>query len=182
MKKILAIMLLSMILTGCGAADMLATQCGGELEAACTFLFGEEHYDDSELSNRVDSNEDRLDVIEAEVNNLINQVTFLYEQDQITTEELNIQQAIINGILAELVLINDNIGLSIKEYIDPCGNGPGYDEILLKLNDGKYIAYFESGNKRFLTILDKNVVYQTTDIQACQFYIDNSNSIVELED
>lgn len=65
---------------------------------------------------------------------------------------------------------------SIVEFIDPCGDSSGFDEILLKTSTGKIVAYFEQGNKRFLTILG-NGTYQTTDNQACRFKIVNGKVI-----
>lgn len=63
----------------------------------------------------------------------------------------------------------------ILETIDPCGNGTGFDEILIKTNIG-YISYFEEGNKRFLAKLDIGS-YRTTDQQACRFSVNVDGSI-----
>jgi hypothetical protein len=63
----------------------------------------------------------------------------------------------------------------ILETIDPCGNGTGFDEILIKTNIG-YISYFEEGNKRFLAKLDIGS-YRTTDQQACRFNVNADGSI-----
>lgn len=66
---------------------------------------------------------------------------------------------------------------NIVEFIDPCGDGPGYDEVILKTSSGKFVAYFESGSNRFLSVLSPGN-YQTTDQQACQFSINGSNQLV----
>lgn len=63
----------------------------------------------------------------------------------------------------------------ILETIDPCGNGTGFDEILIKTDIG-YISYFEDGNKRFLAKLDAGN-YRTTDQQACRFSINVNGAI-----
>ncbi len=56
----------------------------------------------------------------------------------------------------------------ITEIIDPCGNTGGPDEILLKLADGTYVAwYFNVG----LSVLAPGN-YQTTDSSHCPFTID----------
>ncbi len=70
---------------------------------------------------------------------------------------------------------------SIVSSIDPCGPHDGFDEVLLKMNDGRYIAYFEHGSKRrFLTILDPDTQagnYKTTDNQACTFTITSEGDL-----
>jgi hypothetical protein len=61
---------------------------------------------------------------------------------------------------------------SITASFDPCGDNPGqYDEVLLKTSGGTYIAYFEQGGNRFLSILGPGS-YRTTDTQQCYFSID----------
>lgn len=65
----------------------------------------------------------------------------------------------------------------ITELIDPCGDNPNqFDEIILKLHDGSFVAYFENGSNRFLSTIG-NGNYQTTDAQSCQFSITNNNEI-----
>lgn len=60
---------------------------------------------------------------------------------------------------------------SIVEFIDPCGDMPGqFDEVLLRTSTGKLVAYFESGSRRFLTILTPGA-YRTTDAQSCLFSV-----------
>jgi hypothetical protein len=62
---------------------------------------------------------------------------------------------------------------SSVEYIDPCGDGAGFDEVILRVTTGgevKLIAYFEQGSQRFLSELpDGN--YRTTDQQSCNFSV-----------
>lgn len=60
---------------------------------------------------------------------------------------------------------------AILEVIDPCGpSDDGFDEVILKLNTGDLMAYFESGDRRFLTLLTPGN-YITTDTQRCAFTI-----------
>lgn len=66
--------------------------------------------------------------------------------------------------------------VGISEVIDPCGDGNGPDEVLLKLNNGTVLVYFEDGGRRFLSILQPGS-YQTTDRQRCRFSIDASGNI-----
>jgi uncharacterized coiled-coil protein SlyX len=61
---------------------------------------------------------------------------------------------------------------SVVEFLDPCGDSSGYDEILLKMSSGKVIAYFEDNGNRHLTILNPETAYQTTDVQKCKFKVD----------
>lgn len=65
---------------------------------------------------------------------------------------------------------------SIIEIIDPCGDSPGYDEVLLRLADGSLVVYFEQGSNRFLTELTPGT-YQTTDSQRCVFTVDEALNI-----
>lgn len=85
----------------------------------------------------------------------------------------NQSQEDIDALEAEISLLNDSIDKGIAELYDPCGDYPGhFDEILLILNDGSIVAYFEDGGKRFLaTLSDGN--YQTTDKQKCNFSVEN---------
>lgn len=57
---------------------------------------------------------------------------------------------------------------SIVSVYDPCGNGPGVDEIVLKLNNGQYFAWYLNLG---LFLLEEGVIYRTTDIQKCKFKI-----------
>jgi len=65
-------------------------------------------------------------------------------------------------------------GDAFIELIDPCGDGPGFDEVLLRLTDGRLVAYFEQGGNRFLSVIsDGN--YRTTDAQGCYFSVSGGN-------
>lgn len=67
---------------------------------------------------------------------------------------------------------------TVTEVIDPCGDGPGFDEVLLVLADGSIVAYF-AGVGGFLAVLDCNQNYVTTDTQACMFRV---NEVCEYEE
>lgn len=70
---------------------------------------------------------------------------------------------------------------SIVDSVDPCGDDPNhFDEILLVTAGGDYVAYFEDGGKRFLTILECGKTYQTTDKQACKFKINEACEYEEI--
>lgn len=82
----------------------------------------------------------------------------------------------LNGNLTttqgQLTALTNSLSKSIVDFKDPCGNGVGYDEILMKTKDGKFIAYFEDGGNRFLSILE-NGTYRTTDQSRCYFTVNN---------
>ncbi len=65
---------------------------------------------------------------------------------------------------------------SVVELINPCGDAPGYDEILLRLHNGQLIAHFSHGNKQFLTLLTPGT-YQTTDGTNCLFSVDSNLNV-----
>lgn len=66
---------------------------------------------------------------------------------------------------------------AITEIIDPCGNNPGqFDEILLRLGTGELLAYFESGNNRFLSLISPGH-YSTTDSSHCSFTVHSNGSV-----
>ena len=66
--------------------------------------------------------------------------------------------------------------------LDPCGSQTQYDEVILvfEINDSLiYIAYFESGTRRYLTSLIEGPTYQTTDGTECKFQLLNG-AIIEI--
>lgn len=76
-------------------------------------------------------------------------------------------QSTANILAAQIATLEANV--QIAEIVDPCGDGPGYDEVVLRTSAG-FMAYFETGSKRFLALLPPGN-YQTTDQQACSFSI-----------
>jgi len=95
--------------------------------------------------------------------------------------KVNDQIKALNDRLAELeielttvnqqIKVLEDAGMAVNEVINPCGDQVGqYDEVILKLSSGQVVAFFEQGDKRFLSILD-NGTYMTTDVQACRFSI-----------
>lgn len=60
---------------------------------------------------------------------------------------------------------------TVTELVDPCGDGPGFDEVILRLGNGSLMAHYAGGgNLQFLTVIgDGN--YVTTDNQSCNFSI-----------
>lgn len=65
---------------------------------------------------------------------------------------------------------------NITELVDPCGDGVGYDEVLLRLSDGKLLASLSTSNNSTTTRLSEvppsdSTTYQVTDGTACNFKI-----------
>lgn len=101
------------------------------------------------------------------VNNLQTQIDSL----QTTTNDdiVNIY-TIINGV-------ND-----VAAIVDPCGDSPGWDEVLLRLADGSIVASFSDNasglNTRFTVIPhNSSQVYSTTDGTSCGFKVMNDGLI-----
>jgi hypothetical protein len=67
---------------------------------------------------------------------------------------------------------------SVVDYLDCGGNGPGFDEVVLRTKSGKLVAYFESGSNRFLSILTPGN-YQTTDASHCPFTVNNAGQFCD---
>lgn len=65
---------------------------------------------------------------------------------------------------------------TVTELVDPCGDGPGYDEVLMRLANGQLVAHFASGALQFLTMIGPGS-YATTDQQACQFTVQPDGSV-----
>lgn len=56
---------------------------------------------------------------------------------------------------------------SIVEFLDCAGDGPGFDEVVMRTKSGKLVASFEDG---FLTIIFPGT-YMTTDASHCPFVV-----------
>lgn len=93
-------------------------------------------------------------------------------------------EAMINQLQAQL----DTVQLKVTELemednviemVDPCPSPlfEGYAEVLMKLSNGVYVAYFENGQKRHLTVLKENKLYKTTDDRSCKFKIINGQVV-----
>lgn len=66
---------------------------------------------------------------------------------------------------------------TVTELYDPCGDGPGFDEILFHTYSGEWVAHYAGGgNLQFLALLGPNS-YVTTDAQQCHFTIYNDGTI-----
>lgn len=190
--------------SGCGYQSTLRTHCHLEGQT-CDSLFGINQYEvdnnqnivDKQLSAEIQSIKTTLDnlisdmrLIQAqlETNNVLlvllkqdinanyDLIQALEQNTEALENRLDYQQVIINNHQIELANLASED--TIVEQYDPCGNGPGFDEVLLHTRSGKYLAYFESGSNRFLTVLQTNISYRTTDQQKCYFTLNNDGQVV----
>ena len=111
--------------------------------------------------------EDKLDELSEELNNLesVNDQNMLDVEDKLTV------------IRSQLSLLEESSRKNIVGIIDPCGDGVGFDEVLLRLRDGTLIAFFESNGKRHLSVI-KSGNYITTDLQRCRFAVNGMGEVV----
>lgn len=65
---------------------------------------------------------------------------------------------------------------SVVEIKDVCGDQSGFDEVLLKLGNGKWLAHFSGSGNNFLTILTPGT-YRTTDGTSCHFTVNSNGTI-----
>lgn len=194
--KALFLMATVMVLSSCGITEGLNKNCGSDIEELCNLTFGmnDEEQDEKIAENtfKNDEQDARLKVLEEQNEHLISSMDSFSEQlEQLQEDDVDnktylqgLITSLSNTVNANLVTLNNlassvNSNGSVTKMIDICGDKAGYfDEIILKTNTGKYIAYFEDGGKRFLTeIKDGN--YTSTDKQACQFTI-SSNGLTHI--
>lgn len=155
MKKLIALMLL---LSGCGLQRQI-----------------------DDLNDRAARQFDQVDARIAELRNELNtqidmlmrlSITNELEREENLATIINIQGQ-INAMLIRLAILE---GFAIIDIVDPCGGQGSYNEVLLKLSSGQYLASFSDNssgkNTRFVTLTDGN--YITTDGTRCQFNISGS--------
>lgn len=67
-------------------------------------------------------------------------------------------------------IYNGSDGQNGTEFkiVDPCGNGPGHDEIGFVFETGEFVFWYKDLG---LAVLSQNVSYVTTDSQRCVFRI-----------
>lgn len=118
------------------------------------------------------------------------EVTIAIPEDGSDGEACTVE-SVINGALiicgdTQVVVLNGTDGedapptaYTVTDMYDPCGDGPGFDEVLLHLANGEWMAHYAGGgNLQFLTVLGPGN-YVTTDSQSCHFTIDSEGSIVD---
>lgn len=166
--KTIAIITLGLLLVSCGKKTVHKN------------FYVENPYDNTENDSRLNDIEQRLDTLESSVAANISAMNDLGEeleqsQSDFTAVMDNLQEQIDEQVTQIAVLNGYN---NIVEYLNPCNDGVGYDELLLRMSNGKVVAYFESGNNRFLSELIPNTFYQTTDSQHCVFRVDINGNLI----
>lgn len=174
MKRINTILTLSvcvLVLSGCGVAENISEGCSGDLDPVCDMLFGQ----DSERQQELDAEQERaiarLQQQVLDFNDYLQDLEAATENNSQLIDVIEVQMAQAQADIAELQTRS-----TVEEFIDPCGDSAGFDEVLLWMSSGELVAYFESGSRRFLTIL-KDGNYRTTDKQRCRFSVVNGEYV-----
>lgn len=172
---ILAVLLLTVV--GCTNKVQTTYYCGTQEGVLC------DPNKDAEQDARLSELERRLNELQISFNSnvaTINALSSLVSvldaadyQDQI--DAINAQISALQGqtVVIQTQVTTLSVQENIVEFIDPCGDGPGFDEVILKTSSGKFVAYFENGGDRFLTVIT-NGSYRTTDAQRCNFTVSGS--------
>lgn len=170
---VLLFLVLAMFLTSCGFAETARRNCH-ITDATCDTLFGRDQDKQDQYNTTTENNERDIAQINEQLNTLSLMVLNNIDMINMIQGDVSLLQARTNDLIARMVELEQQD--AVIEYINPCGDGPGFDEYILKTKSGKYLAYFESGSKRFLTILTPGL-YMTTDQQACRFEVVNNGEL-----
>jgi uncharacterized coiled-coil protein SlyX len=111
-----------------------------------------------DLNGRVGELDKRLLIFQGELNTLDAAVT----ENGVSIDQLEIN---VNDLLNRVSDLESDVRIDAIQ--SPC---PDSDEVLVYLDDGRIMAYFETGNKRYLSILSSGT-YRTTDNASCTFTV-----------
>lgn len=138
--------------------------------------------------NRYQEQDRRLDALEADMAAARSQLTTL--NDTLSNEELEssglqslvtILQGQVSTALVQIAVLQGYN--NIIEIKDPCGAQGAYNEVLLKLSNGKYLASFSENangkNTRFVVLTDGT--FRTTDGSGCYFTISDGGTVISGE-
>jgi hypothetical protein len=117
--------------------------------------------------------ENRSAILSLQSSTVINTIQLLNLSSSLTVLNGN-----LSGLQGQITALTSSLNKTIVDVKDPCGNGSGFDEVILKTKDGKYIGYFEQGSQRFLSILE-NGSYRTTDGMGCYFSVSAAGIVNE---
>ena len=124
--------------------------------------------DKKESKKKDDNLQRQIDAIVSDVSSLYSLVGDVNENQDSLSQAIAVNVANLAELESEKRIV---------EFIDPCGDKPNaFDEILMVTSEGDYVAYFQSGSKRFLTVLP-NGNFRTTDSQRCNFSIVNGEYV-----
>lgn len=109
-----------------------------------------------------------------DISSLTSRVTVL--EGQIGTPVTGLQAIVTQNIIQIAQLMSNH---NVTKIVDPCGDGPGYDEIFLRTSSGKLIASFSQNssglNTRFSELVPGS--YATTDGTGCTFTVNPDLSV-----
>lgn len=195
---ILILILLFLTTVGCGVAEDLNQNCGGDLKELCHNVFGGRK--DRQQDEQIGQIDRRIVDLEVELGSLEDRLQLLgslIEQNELSLEQINYivgsnatsfseLHAVVEEMRAEsnslLLRIATLEGYTnIVEIHDLCGpKGSGVNEVLLKLSTGQYLAsvsdHKNGKNTRLGLVKDGNWV--TTDGTKCKFSVRNQGTEV----
>lgn len=184
------ILLTTLTLTGCGVAEDIGSKCGGTLKDLCHATFGGRIDEAQEIllsehEQRILSLETQSELLRSQALSIQNYITVLELNQSQTQDDIDMLQTQLNQISLQITNMTIQIAQlqgyqNITEIVTPCPslNSPsGYREVLLRTSQGNVLAYFEAGNKRYLTALKANKNYMTTDGSGCMFGTDSDLNI-----
>lgn len=184
-KKIFTLSVIGILISfsiSCNQKEIKTYYCAAEEGGVCN------PNKDKEQDARLDDLNERLNNLTNSFNSTVATVNVL--SGLVATLDASHYQAQIDAMNAQIGVLQSqatviqsqvttlSVQENVVEYIDVCGPKPGsYNEILLKTASGRYIAFFESGGSRFLTILSPGN-FMTTDGTGCYFTINSSGALV----
>lgn len=122
----------------------------------------------SQMSTQGAALSSQIASLQAGLNATNGNVLVMQSQANSTQAQMTVVSTQISNLSTQISALNAQD--SVIDYLDCGGNGPGYDEVVLRTKSGKLVAYFESGSQRFLSILTPGN-YQTTDASSCPFTV-----------
>jgi hypothetical protein len=142
----------------------------------------------SDQDEEIDKINVRIDALELSIQDNINEINSLYNELDVIGDSndsmynnilsiINSLQNSVNNDIVELTeLVEEKTEESVAELVDPCGDSVGYDEVLIRTNSNKLVAYFEVGGNRYLSVLPQGN-YMTTDGSNCHFTVDSNMDV-----
>ena len=164
MKKIL-IVAIAFMLTGCGLQNQIND------------LKNRANLDESQINSIAK----RIQTLEYTVDSTKAQLLLLANNDKADQVAISTLQAQYATALSQLATLNGYTNIvGIK---DPCGAQGTYNEIYLKISDGRYLgSYSQSSNgmnTRFIVLTDGD--YTTMDGTSCKFTVSKSGTVISNE-
>ena len=112
--------------------------------------------------------------LQAQASNMEARLTAL--ESQIGTPVTGLQSIVVQNTIEILQLQQNH---NVTKIVDPCGDGPGFDEVFMRTSSGKLIASFSqtaSGLNTRFSILTPGT-YSTTDGTGCTFTVNADMSV-----